>query len=571
MRQLWIGCVLLVTAALIPAERTGLWKVIGPGGGGAQFYPTISPHDGKRVLVACDMTGAYLTEDGGASWRMFNLRGTVRAFVWDPRDGKVIYALGHALFRSSDGGQSWKLVYPAPQRVTGVEMSSDHADEEILVDGKPAERMAALAVDPGNSKVLYAAIGTALHVSEDGGASWRKERDFPTRVRRIWAGNGALYVAGERSIFVREKGAWSEGAPSADAWVDIAAGPPVIYAVAASGGSVSEDGGKSWRAFSLPGAGARLGAVATSLHHPDTAYVSYQSGVAKTTDRGRTWQLVWQQGPEAAANVSDSWIADKLGVNWGGRPLNLGVAPDDPDLCYLTDLGRTMRTTDGGKTWTAVYAKTAPQGWTSTGLDVTTNYGVHFDPFDENRIFITYTDIGAVRSDDGGRSWTTTTDGVPRPWRNTTYWMVFDREVRGRVWGVASGTHDLPRPKMWRTGAPSRYRGGVIMSDDGGRTWRQANEGMQETAATHILLDPQSPKDARVLYVAGFGRGVYKSADGGASWTLKNTGIEGSEPFAWRLARDAAGGLYLVVARRSEDGSIGNAGDGALYFSSDGA
>ena len=31
------------------------------------------------------------------------------------------------------------------------------------------------------------------------------------------------------------------------------------------------------------------------------------------------------------------------------------------------------------------------------------------------------------------------------------------------------------------------------------------------------------------------------------------------------------GALYLIVARRSEDGSIGNAGDGALYRSTDGA
>ena len=575
-----IGFILLVTAALISAPRTGLWKVIGPGGGGAQFYPTVSPHDGKHVLEACDMTGAYLTEDGGANWRMFNLRGTTRAFVWDPRDAKVIYALGHALFRSVDAGQSWKLVYPPPERVTGVEMSSDHADEEILVDGKPAERMAALAIDPANSKVLYAAIGGTLQVSEDAGATWRKERDFPGRVRRIWAENGALYVAGERTVFVRENGAWTEGAPAANPWVDIVAGPPVIYTISARGGAVSEDGGKTWRAFQLPGTGARFAAVATSLHHPDTAYVAYSqlnldganwSGVAKTTDRGRNWQLVWQQGREGAPNVTDSWIAEKLGPHWGDPALNLGVAPNDPDICYLTDLGRTMRTTDGGKTWAAVYAKTAPQGWTSTGLDVTTCYGVHFDPFDQNRIFITYTDIGAVRSDDGGRSWTSTTDGVPRAWRNTTYWMVFDPGVRGRVWGVASGTHDLPRPKMWRTMSPSRYRGGVIRSDDGGRTWRQSNEGMRETAATHILLDPQSPKEARILYVAAFGQGVYKSTDGGATWALKNAGIEASEPFAWRLARDAAGGLYLVVARRSEDGSIGKAGDGALYFSSDGA
>jgi photosystem II stability/assembly factor-like uncharacterized protein len=94
---------------------------------------------------------------------------------------------------------------------------------------------------------------------------------------------------------------------------------------------------------------------------------------------------------------------------------------------------------------------------------------------------------------------------------------------------------------------------------------------MKETAATHILLDPASPPKARVLYVAAFGRGVYKSSDGGTTWSLKNTGITQHEPLAWRLARAGDGVLYLVVARRSEDGSIGNDGDGALYKSGDGA
>ncbi len=68
-----------------------------------------------------------------------------------------------------------------------------------------------------------------------------------------------------------------------------------------------------------------------------------------------------------------------------------------------------------------------------------------------------------------------------------------------------------------------------------------------------------------------FGRGVYKSADGGKSWTLKNNGISQTEPFAWRLARDEKGTLYVVLARRSEDGSIGGPGDGAIYKSTDGA
>ena len=45
-------------------------------------------------------------------------------------------------------------------------------------------------------------------------------------------------------------------------------------------------------------------AIATSLLHPETAYVSYRDledgglkymGVAKTTDTGRTWNLVWKE------------------------------------------------------------------------------------------------------------------------------------------------------------------------------------------------------------------------------------------------------------------------------------
>ena len=64
-----------------------------------------------------------------------------------------------------------------------------------------------------------------------------------------------------------------------------------------------------------------------------------------------------------------------------------------------------------------------------------------------------------------------------------------------------------------------------------------------------------------------FGRGVYRSRDGGQSWEARNNGLPAHEPLAWRLAQDRNGVLYVVLARRSEDGSIGNDGDGALYRS----
>ena len=89
-------------ACAAPEPQSQAWRILGPGGGGSLYHPTISPHDSRIALVACDMTGAYLTRDGGANWRMFNLGEPVQAFVFDPLDVNVLYALTQGVFRSND-------------------------------------------------------------------------------------------------------------------------------------------------------------------------------------------------------------------------------------------------------------------------------------------------------------------------------------------------------------------------------------------------------------------------------------------------------------------------------------
>src|SRR5262249_25957366 len=150
-----------------------------------------------------------------------------------------------------------------------------------------------------------------------------------------------------------------------------------------------------------PGDGARFRAVATSLRHPEVAYVSYKdlsegiqilsrlrgkketwAGVAKTTNMGKDWELVWKESETPAANVHDAWVTERFGTRWGENPLALGVADQDANVAYGTDFGRVMQTSDGGRNWTAVYSRKMADGWTSTGLDVTTNYGIFWDPFD---------------------------------------------------------------------------------------------------------------------------------------------------------------------------------------------
>ena len=620
-----------VRSANFAAPRQDAWRILGPGGGGAQFYPAVSPLNPNLVMVACDMTGAYISEDAGASWRMFNLREPVKFFAFDPSDARVIYAGASALWRSADTGRTWNLVYPAPASFKRILMPDDHASPTFETASGPAAPVTALTVDPADSKTLYAVIGrgadAALYISKDWGASWEQSVSVaPSRASagRVVPGQfepriyidpqspksgRTIYIIGAGSVRIRRAGQWTQGSSPAefpgfgDAGAGFSSGGELfVYAVAASrrgsGPSrpiaISHDGGATWTITDgpfvnpAPGQSLELGAIATSLQHGEVAYVSFEDyvearaansantapfhGVAKTVDGGNTWQFVWKEAETPAPNVHDAWITERFGTDWGEPGISLGVAPTDPNICYRTDDGRTMRTTDGGATWDAMYSKRMPdQTWASTGLDVTTNYGVFSDPFDAQRMFIAYTDIGLFRSENGGQSWTSTTMGVPRRWLNTTYWITFDPEVKGRIWGVMSYVHDLPRPKMWRRTSPSKYDGGVCISDDGGTTWRASNTGMPPTAATHILLDPSSPVQARVLYVTGFGKGVFKSTDGGATWTLKNNGLDGAEPFAWRLARAKTGALYLVAARRSEDGSYAKAADGALYRSTDGA
>ena len=590
-----VALLLALAPAFSVAWAPDGWTRIGPGGGGAQYIPTISPHDPNTVLVRCDMTGAYLSRNGGDTWGMFNLGGAARFFVFDPLDARTMYTESLGLWRSTDSGQTWNLLFPSPADIAAVETPSDHAEGRILTKAGRYPHVAALAIDPADSKSLYAAVseGNAmtLSISADGGKSWKESADLPSGVLRLYidpaspAGDRTITAVTAKSLMVRSGGAWKEH-PAPAQFIDISAGYQTpaghlrLYGVSRDSLHISDDGGGTWRSSEIqPGAKPRLSAIATSAQHTEVAYAAFGNldgrhfGVAKTTDAGLHWTMVWKEtSAEPAANLHDGWISERLGSSWGGTPLSLGVAPTDPNIVYATDLGRTMRSTDGGKNWSGVYSrKGSDDGVTSSGMDVTTAYGVHFDPFNQKRQFITYTDIGLFRSENGGESWISSTVGVPRPWRNTTYWVEFDPAVDGRMWAVASGTHDLPRPKMWRQRGVANYNGGVAISDDGGRTWRQASATLPQTAATHILLDPTSPKDARVLYMTGFGRGVFKSTDSGATWTLKNEGIEGTEPFAWRLARDARGTLYVVVARRSENGSFGNAGDGALYRSSDGA
>ena len=601
-----------------PAPRFDRWRVIGPGGGGTMVDPTISPHDPDLAFVHCDMTGAYVTTDGGRSWRMLNLRTVAQTFAFDPTNPKVIYAGNVALWRSEDRGVTWRMIWPDPAKNTRQHMVGDHGDFRVLSDdpSHPGGRwwIQSIAVDPTNADRIFLIAGErrgpqALYGSKDRGATWSRIARFDgLRVHLLHiqpteaAAGGTVYLLSSRGVHRLTGGKWElrpgpkEGIRFGCAGRSRGAAEPTFYAVGA-GVAVSTDGGKTWRSADADIAAKRSGArgrrgprfrtIATAQRDPATAYLSFSGlpapgdpartchGILKTVDTGAHWRIVLHEAGRPSPNMETSHI-ERRGNGYPNvfftPPRSLGVAPTDGRICYATDLFRTYRTLDGGATWQSAHsAKVGENHWATRGLDVTTCYGVHFDPFNRRNVFITYTDIGLFASRDGGASWTGATEGIPNLWRNTTYWLAFDPKVRGLLWGAFALNHDLPRPKMWRGRGTDHYKGGVAVSTDGGRRWTVSSDGLPQTAVTHILLEPRSPVGRRTLYAVGCGRGVFKSVDNGKTWTAKNRGVEGRRPLAWRLTRAEDGTLYLLVARRTEDGTLGNDGDGALYKSTDGA
>lgn len=611
------------------------WELIGPGGGGATFIPTFSWHDPDHFLVRCDMTGSYLTRDGGASYQQINFANGASSFAFDPRDSNIVYIGSATLNRSDDGGKTWKAVFPAKDDILEEAYSGDHANYHFLVKAgslydTESGAVNNIRVDPASPNALYFSMGRFFFYSFDNGNTWKKE-DCKGRIDHIYAGNKAdtntVSIFTASSIYRYDKSTgvlqWKEypalmqPAFSFTGGVKKGTDSVVLYAIhhdtrkeinAEFGYSEiwrSGDGGDTWHQLTdtvitnqssgIPPSYSMIACAEQDAAHVYVVTNRYQEksgsrllywyGALKSDDAGASWHWCWKGGGGSgqygvkdgmdAANLSDAWVKKAFGGEYI-RLMDVGVSPTDGNTAIVTDWYRTMQTKDGGRTWQQVYSDPQPGGsFGSRGLEVTTAYGVHFDPFDSNHIAISYTDLGYHHSFDGGKTWIRAAEGVPTEWINTCYWVVFDPAVKNKMWSAWSGMHDFPRGKMTRDPLwKQKARGGICVSEDGGRTWKPVSGSIgMDAPATCIVLDTGSPPGNRTLYAAVYNKGVFKSTDDGKTWMLKNNGIE-DNTCAFELTLSPGRELFLTVSPTPQhaNGTKGRGFySGAVYASSDGA
>jgi len=237
-------------------------------------------------------------------------------------------------------------------------------------------------------------------------------------------------------------------------------------------------------------ASGRVVGIAPHPVDPDICYIAAASGgVWKTVDGGETWNPITDE----LANLNHGAIA---------------IDPGNPETIYVGTGEYTtgsngdglFRSTDGGVNWQRI-AEVSEVAARFSGIAV--------DPTDPDIIHVT-TNLGYVRSTDGGATWTLKKQG--------------------------SASALAVNPLIPSTLYIGRHNDGVYRSTDGGDTWFRLSNGLPGAGVNRILLGI-SASHPNVLYTAmSYGSGVegtYKSTDGGDSWTRLGNTPNFAYPQAW--------------------------------------
>ena len=430
------------------------WRMIGPFRAGKVNAVAGVPGNPAIYYFAADGGGVWKTTDGGVVWKpIFDKEpvASMGAMTLAPSNPNIIYAgtgvntifadssYGDGVYKSVDGGENWQHV--------GLEDS---------------RHIGRILVDPRNPDlVLVAAMGHSTGPNEergvfrstDGGRSWKKvfyKDNVTAAIDLCFEPGNPRVVYATLWHGIRKPG--QKGTSY---------GP-------GSGLYKSVDEGVTWTQIAghgLPeGEWGRAGVAVAAGNHGQRVYLIVEAkekkgGLYRSDDAGATWKKATED-----KRIEGSWYFSEIYVD-----------PKNADIVYVPSQN-LYRSTDGGRTFTAI--KGAPGG--------DDYHSVWIDPTNSQRIMLGV-DQGATISLDGGESWS--------PWYNQPtgefYRVATDHRFPYWVYG--------PQQDSGTAGIISRGNNGQITERD----WFPVGPG----ESGYTIPDPL---DADVVYNAGPGGSVVR-------------------------------------------------------------
>lgn len=316
--------------------------------------------------------------------------------------------------------------------------------------------------------------------------------------------------------------AWRQVGPFRAGWATAVTGvpgEPSTFYFGSAGGGVwkSTDAGRTWRGLLQDGRASSIGALAVAPSDPRVLY----AGTGQVTSR---YDIMSGEGVFRSADGGETWSAAGLaGTAHIGALL---VHPRDPDRVLVAAMGHAFGpggergvflTTDGGRHWRNVLPTPDSTGavdlaWDPLAPDVVyaATWQARMHPWLDYFVPLGGPGSAVWRSEDGGASWRRLGGGLPSG-------------LVGRI-GVAvprgsGGRTAFALVQVYRASGPDGRpaKGGLWRTDDGGATWSLVDDdgGLANGYFGRLWV---SPRDPQRLWLSG--QSLRESRDGGRTFAF---------------------------------------------------